>query len=99
MKELITAERAPAMPQRNSIPEAAVKTEKAPLCLPEWKVAGIFSSHMVLQRERPVPSGAGAAISAPCDRGMGRETVSAAVDDWQVGAGFSAPGGQFALRG
>lgn len=40
MKELITAERAPAMPQRNSIPEAAVKTEKAPLCLPEWKDSG-----------------------------------------------------------
>ena len=82
MKELITAERAPAMPQRNSIPEAAVKTEKAPLCLPEWKVAGIFSSHMVLQRERPITIwGWSRHIGAVVTGVWGEETVSAAVDE------------------
>lgn len=42
---------APALPSRGNIGTAAGAGAEP---LPEWKVSGIFSSHMVLQRGRPV---------------------------------------------
>ena len=44
---------APAMPQNKNLDELNTE-EKIPWEIPEWKVSGIFSSHMVLQRNEPI---------------------------------------------
>ena len=74
-------EDAPAMPQ-DAVVETPAAEEYGEEPLPEWKVSGIFSSHMVLQRERPVTvwgwsSHTGAAVTG-C---WGDETVTAQVDE------------------
>ena len=62
--------------------EAPVEEEYGEEPLPEWKVAGIFSSHMVLQRERPITVwGWSSHISAPVTGCWGGETVTAQVDE------------------
>lgn len=44
----------PALPQQNMITSEARTGAEDAMTLPEWKVSGIFSSHMVLQRDRPI---------------------------------------------
>lgn len=72
-------EDAPALPQ-NAQAQAEEETFEAEP-LPEWKVSGIFSSHMVLQRERPITvwgwsSHTGAQVTGCWDG----ETVTTEVD-------------------
>ena len=44
----------PALPKQNTIAGELWKETDNAMTLPEWKVSGIFSSYMVLQRERPI---------------------------------------------
>ena len=72
----------PAIPQKNIVFEERKVEKKSIQVLPEWKVSGVFSSHMVLQRERPITVWGwschiGAAVSAV----WGHETVAATVGE------------------
>lgn len=54
--------------------------------LPEWKVSGIFSTHMVLQRNRPITiwgwsSHIGAQVKAEWEKEDGLETAAGIVDE------------------
>lgn len=79
-QEAALPEDAPAMPEAGTVESAEQIVDPQPL--PEWKVSGIFSSHMVLQRERPVTvwgwsTHIGAAVTG-CWSG---ETVTGTVDE------------------
>lgn len=69
----------PAMPEDKILDE--IKTEnESPWELPEWKVSGIFSSHMVIQRDEPVKVwGWSNHIGAKVEAQWGDEKVSAEV--------------------
>ncbi len=72
---------APAMPQDGVV--EMVETQEPEQCpLPEWKVSGVFSSHMVLQRERPITVwGWSTHIGAPVTGCWDGETVTGVVDE------------------
>jgi len=53
-KETVACDQSPALPQQNAITGEVWEGIEDTMTLPEWKVSGIFSSHMVLQRERPI---------------------------------------------
>ena len=79
-KDAVLPEDAPAMPTDGTVEAVEAAADIQPL--PEWKVSGIFSSHMVLQRERPITvwgwsTHTGAAVTG-CWSG---ETVTAEVDE------------------
>lgn len=72
----------PAIPQKNKVFEERKEEKKGIKTLPEWKVAGIFSSHMVLQRERPITVwGWSCHIGATVSAVWGQETVASAVGE------------------
>ena len=82
MAEEALPEDAPAMPQDAAVEEKPAEEIFEPEELPEWKVAGIFSSHMVLQRERPITVwGWSSHSGAPVTGCWGDETVTAQVDE------------------
>ena len=85
----------PAIPQKNIVFEERKVEKKSIQVLPEWKVSGVFSSHMVLQRERPITVWGwschiGAAVSAVCSEAFYSGSGS-------FGGGLS--GGQSLLQG
>lgn len=71
---------APALPQNGVVEAAASSSDHATQPLPEWKVSGIFSSHMVLQHSRPITvHGWCSHIGAPVTACWAGQTVTGTV--------------------